>query len=117
LFHDRQDRDVSDGDGIEQVEVMDYVEGASVMFDNTEPSGAVSGIGWFIQTRHYFVMDNLDELVMETRQDGDVLVDPQHMWNCWDVDQREEIIISCPPALRPNDVPASPLLATGICQG
>jgi hypothetical protein len=41
---------------------------------------------------HYFVTDNFYELVVETGQNGGIIVDPQCMWNCWDMDQREEIL-------------------------
>jgi hypothetical protein len=62
------------------------------MFDYAEPSGMVSGIGRFIHTRRYFVTDNLDEFVMQTWRDGDILVDPWHMRNRRDVDWGEEIL-------------------------
>jgi hypothetical protein len=84
LFCDGRDGDISDGDGVEQMEVMYDTEGAPIAFDYAKPSGTVSGIGRFIRTGHYFVMDNFDELVMETRRDGDVLVDPQRMRDGWD---------------------------------
>jgi hypothetical protein len=89
LLRDRWDKGIYNGDGIEWAEVMDDAEGA---FD-TEPPGAVSGIGWFICTRHYFVTDNFNEFIVETWQDGDILVDPRHMWNYQDVDCGEEILL------------------------
>jgi hypothetical protein len=93
LFCNGQDGDISDGDGVEWVEVVYDMEGTPVVFDYTEPPGTISGIGWSICTGHYFVMDDFDELVMETRQDGDVLVDPWHMWDGWDANWREEILL------------------------
>jgi hypothetical protein len=57
LFHDRWDRGISNHDNIEWAEVIDDVEGTSILFYDTKPSRMVSGIGWFICTRHYFVMD------------------------------------------------------------
>jgi hypothetical protein len=68
------------------------MEGAPVTFDYAEPPGMVSGIGQFIRTGCYFVMDDFDELVMETRRDGDVFVDPQHMQDSWDANWREKIL-------------------------
>jgi hypothetical protein len=62
------------------------------MFDYAEPPGTISGIGRFIHTRHYFVMDDFDELIVETRQDGDVLVDPWRMRDGWDANWRKEIL-------------------------
>jgi hypothetical protein len=61
LFHYWRDRDIFDGDGVEWTEVMYDMEGAPIMFDHIEPPGSVSGIGRFIHTRHYFVMDNFDK--------------------------------------------------------
>jgi hypothetical protein len=71
-------------------------------------------------------MNNFDEFVVETWQDGNILVDPWCMQNCWDADWREEILpellfplqsmIDILPILLPSDVPASPLLATGSHQ-
>jgi hypothetical protein len=86
LFCDRWDVGISDGDGIELVEVMEDTEGTSVPFYNTKPSGAVSSVGWFIRTRHYFVMNNFDEFIVETWQDRDIFVDPWCMRNHQDVD-------------------------------
>jgi hypothetical protein len=74
------------------VEVVYDTEGAPFVFDYTEPPGTVSSIGWFIHTGHYFVTDDFDELVVETRRDGDIFVDPQHMWDGWDANWREEIL-------------------------
>jgi hypothetical protein len=62
------------------------------MFDYAEPSGMVSGVGWFIRTRRYFVTDNLDEFIVQTWRDGDILVDPWRMRNRRDVDWGEEIL-------------------------
>jgi hypothetical protein len=53
LFRDGWDGGVSNGDGIERAEVVDDVEGTSILFDDAKPSGAVSGVGWFIRTRRY----------------------------------------------------------------
>jgi hypothetical protein len=92
LFRYRQDRDISNGDGVERAEVVYDTEGTSVVFDYTEPSGTVSSVGWFIRTRHYFVMDNLDEFVVQTWWDGDILVDPWRMRNRQDADWGEEIL-------------------------
>jgi hypothetical protein len=72
---------------------VDNVEGASIPFYDTKPPGAVSGIGWFIRTRHYFVMNNFDEFVVETWRDRDIFVDPWHMRNHWDADWGEEILL------------------------
>jgi hypothetical protein len=63
LFHGRWDGGISDGDSIEWVEVVDDVERTSILFYDTEPPGVVSGIGWFIHTRHYLVMNNLMSLL------------------------------------------------------
>jgi hypothetical protein len=63
------------------------------MFDYAEPSGTVSGIGRFIRTGHYFVMDDFDELVVETRRDGDVLVDPRRIWDSQNVNWMEEVLL------------------------
>jgi hypothetical protein len=52
------------------------LEGTSIAFDYAEPPRTVSGIGRFIRTRRYFVTDNFDEFIVETRWDGDVSVDP-----------------------------------------
>jgi hypothetical protein len=65
-LHDRQDRGISNGDSVEWTEVMDDAEGTSILFYDTKPSGAVSGIEWFIHTRHYIVTDNFDKFIMET---------------------------------------------------
>jgi hypothetical protein len=92
LFHDGRDGGVSNGDGVEWAEVVDNVEGTSIPFDDAKPSGAVSGVGQFIHTRHYFIMDNFDKFVMETWRDGDILVDPWRMWNRRDADWGEEIL-------------------------
>jgi hypothetical protein len=73
---DRQDGGISNGDGVEWAEVVDDVEGTSIPFYDTKPPRAVSGIGWFRHTRHYFVMDNFDEFIMETWWDRDIFVDP-----------------------------------------
>jgi hypothetical protein len=81
LFCDRQDGGISDGDGIEWAEVVDNAEGTYILFYDTKPPRAVSGVGRFIHTRHYFVTNDFNEFVMETWQDGDILVDPWHMWN------------------------------------
>jgi hypothetical protein len=37
-------------------------------------------------------MNNFDKFVVETWWDGDILVDPWHMQNCWDADWREGIL-------------------------
>jgi hypothetical protein len=79
LFRDRWGRGISDDDGIEWVEVMDDAEETSIPFYNTKPPGAVSGVGRFIRTRHYFVTNNFDEFIVETWPDRDILVDPWHM--------------------------------------
>jgi hypothetical protein len=76
LFHDRRDGGISDGDSIEWAEVIDDMEGASILFYDTKRSRAVSGVGRFIRTRHYFVTENFNEFVVETWQDRDILVDP-----------------------------------------
>jgi hypothetical protein len=93
LFNDRRDRGISDGDDIEQAEVVDDTEETSIPFYDTEPSGMVSGVGQFIRTRHYFVMDNFNEFIVETWWDADILVDPRHMWNHWDAEWGEEILL------------------------
>jgi hypothetical protein len=92
LFCDGRDGDVSNGDGVERTEVMYDTEGAPIAFDYAEPSGTVSGIGRFIRTRRYFVTDNFDELFVETRWDGNVLVDPQRMWDGPNANWREEVL-------------------------
>jgi hypothetical protein len=84
LFCYRRDRDVSNGDNVEWAEVMYDTEGSSIAFDYAEPSGAVSGVGRFIHTGRYLFTDDFDEFVVETRRDGDVLVDPWHMRDGWD---------------------------------
>jgi hypothetical protein len=73
------------------VEVVDDAEGTSILFDDAKPPRAVSGIGRFIRTRRYFIMDNFDEFIVETWWDGDIFVDPWRMWDRWDVDWGEEI--------------------------
>jgi hypothetical protein len=45
---------------------VDDAEGTSILFYDTKPPGAVSGVGRFICTRHYLVMDYFDKFVMET---------------------------------------------------
>jgi hypothetical protein len=65
---------------------VDDTEGTSILFYDTEPSRAVSGVGRFICIRRYFITDNFNEFVMETWRDGDILVDPRHMQNRWDAD-------------------------------
>jgi hypothetical protein len=92
LFCYRQDGDISNGDGIEWTKVMYDTEGAPVTFDHTEPPGSISSIGRFIHTGRYFVTDEFDEFIVETRRDGDVLVDPRHMRDGWDVHWREEVL-------------------------
>jgi hypothetical protein len=92
LFHYRRDGDVSDGDSVERAEVVYYPERASVAFDYAEPSRVVSGIGRFIRTGRYLFTDDFDEFVVETRRDGDVLVDPRRMRDGWDAHWREEIL-------------------------
>jgi hypothetical protein len=92
LLHDRWDGGISNGDSIEWAEVVDDAEGTSISFYDAELSRAVSSVGRFIHTRHYFVTDNFNELVVETWQDGDILVDPRHMRNYRDVDWGEEIL-------------------------
>jgi hypothetical protein len=92
LFCYRRDRDISDGDSIERTKVMYDTEGAPVVFDHTEPPGSISGIGRFIPTGRYFVTDDFDEFVVETRWDGDVLVDPQCVRDGWDAYWREEVL-------------------------
>jgi hypothetical protein len=72
---------------------MDDMEGTSIVFYDAEPSRAVSGIGRFICTRHYFITNNFNEFVMEIWQDGDILVDPWRMRNCRDADWGEEILL------------------------
>jgi hypothetical protein len=67
------DGGIPNSDGIEWAEVVDDAEGTSIPFYDTKPSGTVSGIGWFIRTRHYFVTDNFDKFIVETWQDGDIL--------------------------------------------
>jgi hypothetical protein len=86
LFRDRRDGGISDGDGVEWAEVVDDAEGTSIPFYNAKPSRTVSGIGRFIHTRHYFVTDNFNELIVETWQDRDIFVDPRHMRNHRDAD-------------------------------
>jgi hypothetical protein len=92
LLRDGQDGGISDGNGVEQVEVVDDTEGASISFYDAEPSRAVSSIRRFIHTRRYFVMDNFNEFAVKTWQDGDIFVDPRHMRNCRDADWGEEIL-------------------------
>jgi hypothetical protein len=65
---------------------MDNAKGTSILFYDTKPSGTVSGVGWFIRTRCYFVTDNFDKFIMETWRDGDIFVDPWHMLNYQDMD-------------------------------
>jgi hypothetical protein len=93
LLHDRQDGGISDGDGVELAEVVYDMEGTSIPFYDTKPPRTVSSVGWFICTRYYFVMDNFNKFIVETWQDGDILVDPRRMWNHWDVDWGEEILL------------------------
>jgi hypothetical protein len=66
LFCDRRDGGISNGDSVEWAEVMDDAEGTSILFYDAKLSRTVSGAGRFICTRHYFVMDNFNELVVET---------------------------------------------------
>jgi hypothetical protein len=92
LFRDGWDGGVSNGDGVEWAEVVDDVEGTSVPFYDAKPSRAVSGVGWFIRTRCYFVTDNFNEFIVETWWDGDIFVDPRHIRNRRDADWGEEIL-------------------------
>jgi hypothetical protein len=125
LFHYRRDGDISDGDGIEQMEVMYDTEGAPVAFDHTEPPGSVSSIGRFIHTEHYFVMDDFDEFVVETRRDGCSCRPTAYAgWLGCALEGRNlagtlpfplQPMIDRLPALLPNYAPASPLLATRTC--
>jgi hypothetical protein len=62
LFRYRRDGDISNGDGVEQVEAVYDTEGTSIAFDYAEPSGAVSGIGRFIRTGRYLFTDDLTSL-------------------------------------------------------
>jgi hypothetical protein len=71
---------------------MDDTEGTSVPFYDTKPPGTVSCIGQFIHTRHYFVTNNFDEFIVETWQDGDILVDPWRGQNGRDADWGKEIL-------------------------
>jgi hypothetical protein len=96
LFCDRRDGGISDGDSIEWAEVVDDMEGTSIPFYDTKPSRAVSGVGQFICTRRYFVTDNFNKFVVETWRDGDILVDPRRMQNCWDADWRKGILPKLP---------------------
>jgi hypothetical protein len=89
LFHYRWDGDVSNGDGVEWVEVVYDMEGTSIAFDYAEPSGVVSGIGRFIRTGRYLFTDDFDKFIVETRQDGDILVDPWRMRDGRDAHWRE----------------------------
>jgi hypothetical protein len=93
LFRDGQDGGISNGDGVGWAEVMDDMEGTSISFYGAEPSRAVSGIGRFICTRCYFIMHNFNKLVVETWWDGDIFVDLQCMWNHWDANWGEEILL------------------------
>jgi hypothetical protein len=92
LFRYRWDGDISNGDSVEWMEVMYDTEEASVTFDYAEPPGTISGIGRFIRTGCYFVTDDSDKLIVETRRDGDILVDPRRMQDGWDVNWREGIL-------------------------
>jgi hypothetical protein len=75
------------------MEVIYDTEGASIAFDYAEPPGTVSSIGQFICTRYYFVMDDFDKFIVETRWDGDVPVDPWRMQDSWDANWRKEILL------------------------
>jgi hypothetical protein len=92
LLHDRRDGGISNGDGVEWAEVMNDVEGTSIPFYDTKPPRAVSSVGRFIRTRHYFVTDNFNEFVVETWRDGDIFVDPRRMQNHRDTDWGKEIM-------------------------
>jgi hypothetical protein len=96
LFHNRRDGGISNGDGVEWVEVVDDVEGTSILFYDAKPSRMVSSVGWFIRTRCYFVIDNFNELIVETWRDRDIFVDPRHMQNRRDADWGEEILLKLP---------------------
>jgi hypothetical protein len=88
------------------VEVVDYTEGISVAFDNAEPSGVVSSIGWFICTGY---RPMVYVALLGCRPEGRNLVRtlPFPLQSMGDY----------LPVLLSSDVPASPLPATGICQG
>jgi hypothetical protein len=71
---------------------VDDAEGTSILFYDTKLPRAVSGIGRFIRTRHYFVTDNFNEFVVETWWNGDIFIDLRRMRKHWDVDWGEEIL-------------------------
>ena len=76
-------------DGIERLEVMDKMQGFTVLFEDAEPAGAVCGCGWFIDSRCDPVLDDSHCLYPHSRRNRDVSQCPWSVRYSRDLDGRE----------------------------
>jgi hypothetical protein len=71
---------VPDGDGIERLQVMDKAQGP-VLLLNAELPGVVGGVGVLVNACGALLLEEVDDLIADAGQDGNVTVSP---WNMFD---------------------------------
>ncbi|SRR5216683_322627 len=86
---------VPDGDGIEGLKVMNEVQGPTLFLD-TEPAQAVRCIRIFIDASGTLLLKEANNLIVDARQDGNILVSPRYMLNNQDFDWRKVLITKMP---------------------
>jgi hypothetical protein len=86
LVNEWWDSSIVDSDSIEGLEVMDYVEGAVLLFDS-EPTGPVRGIGGLVYTSCNLLLEEVNDVVDDASRNGDVTLYPGCVCNGGDLDQ------------------------------
>jgi len=82
---------VPDGDSVEGLQVMNEAQGPTFLLD-AEPPGAVGGVRVFIHTGSALLLEEADDLVVDARWDGNIMVSPWDMLDNGDLDGRKILI-------------------------
>ena len=91
LVRDRGNSQVLDCDSIQRLEVVNKAQRA-ILFLDTEPAGAVQGVGMLVHAGIDLLLEEFDDVVQDSWGNGEVLVCPWDMLNDWDLNRGEILI-------------------------
>jgi hypothetical protein len=94
LVRDRRNSRVSDCDSVERLKVMIEVQRA-VLFLDAEPAGVVQRVGVLIYAGIDLLLEEFDDFIQDSWENGKVLVCPWYVLKDWDLN-RGEVLIAKP---------------------
>ena len=92
LFGEGSDAGVLDCDGVERFETVDGTNGIGFFLCYTEPVRVIGGVGALIYTGIHLRPNDFADLIVDTRQHWNILLNPGGVCDDGDFDRREKVL-------------------------